>query len=281
MNAPIYISDLDGTLLQKNARLSEFSRASIISLLNKGISFTVATARSLTSTREILGDIPFTLPVICSNGGSIYHYRTIEPIHIEFLNRTLVAKVLLDIKRSGNTAFISVVKAGKEKVFYDGLPNEGMQWYHEDRRLANDDRLTLVDDISQCSEMNVTTITFMNRFFSIEKTKSFFTTAYGDRLRLNFFENKYSPGWHWLSVHSPLSTKANAIGKLLSATGLEGRPVTVFGDELNDIPMFNKAHRAIAVGNALPSVKEAAHEVIAGHSEDAVMKYILKENGLE
>ena len=58
---------------------------------------------------------------------------------------------------------------------------------------------------------------------------------------------------------------------------MEGHPVVVFGDELNDIPMFRDADRAIAVGNALPSVMELAHEVIGENSEDAVVNFILEE----
>jgi len=277
----IYISDLDGTLLQKDARLSGFAHKSIIRLLENDVAFTVATARSVTSTKEILGDIPFKIPVICSNGASIYHYETMEAIHIEFLQRPLVRKVLTDIKQRQDTAFVSVIADGREKVFYDGLPNDGMQWYYQDRLVAKDDRLTLIDDIQECADMDVTTLTFMNRFFHIEKSKAHFKDEYQNQLRLNFFENKYSPGWHWLSLHSPASTKANAIERLLSVYGSEESNVTVFGDELNDIPMFRNADRAIAVGNALPSVKEEAHQVIGEHTEDAVVKFILKDAGLE
>jgi Cof subfamily protein (haloacid dehalogenase superfamily) len=278
--APVFISDLDGTLLQPDARLSEYARASIVKLLEREVLFTIATARSVTSTREILGDLPFRLPVICSNGGSIYSYGDLRPHHVEYIPEHVIREVILDIKERSDTAFVSINDNGAEKVFYDSLPNSGMQWYHDDRVEARDKRLTFVEDIRELISQPVTTVTFMNRFFHIDKTRKFFQKNYSGQVQLNFFENKYSPGWHWLSLHAKKATKANAIRKLVDIAGLEDHPLIVFGDELNDIPMFRNADRAVAVGNALPSVMEIAHEVIGQNSEDAVVNYILEEHNM-
>lgn len=280
-NAPVYVSDLDGTLLQADATLSGRARLALTGLLEQGIDFTVATARSITSTREILGDLPLRLPVVCANGGAIYNYAAHEALHLEFMEGHVVRRVIDDIKGRGSTAYVSAVVEGCEKVFYDGLPNAGMHWYYQDRVHARDKRLTRIDDIRACAGLNVTTITFMDRFFNLVKAKRHFARQYGAALRLNFFENKYSPGWHWLSLHSPLATKDRAVQKMMELAGLAGRPLTVFGDELNDLPMFGRADRAVAVGNALPDVKAAAHHIIAPHTEDAVVGFILSEHGLD
>ena len=53
--------------------------------------------------------------------------------------------------------------------------------------------------------------------------------------------------------------------------------LTVFGDNLNDIPMMQVADCAIAVENALPEVKAAAHETIGPNTSDSVARYILKD----
>ena len=51
--ATLYISDLDGTLLNKNAQLTDNTIEIISSLIDRGVLFTIATARSLSSV-EIL-----------------------------------------------------------------------------------------------------------------------------------------------------------------------------------------------------------------------------------
>ena len=48
----------------------------------------------------------------------------------------------------------------------------------------------------------------------------------------------------------------------------------MFGDALNDLPMFSIADEAYAVANALDVVKEAATKVIGSNDEDAVAEYL-------
>ena len=64
----LYVSDLDGTLLDRNARLSDITRYGLTRLLDAGLTFTVATARHVSSVRQILEGLPLQLPVISSNG---------------------------------------------------------------------------------------------------------------------------------------------------------------------------------------------------------------------
>ena len=72
----LYVSDLDGTLVRDDLTLSDESRRDLCALLAEGALITVASARSVTSIRAILGDIPFTLPIIEFNGAFLSEYRT-------------------------------------------------------------------------------------------------------------------------------------------------------------------------------------------------------------
>ncbi|MEZ5001458.1 MAG: HAD family hydrolase [Chitinophagales bacterium] len=275
MTERIFISDLDGTLLQPDATLSDYSKEKILEILDKGIHFTVATARSVTSTKEILGDIPFKLPIICANGGSIYNYDPHELLHVEYIPKYLVSDIIHEMKSRNDSAFVSSLEDGQEKVHYDDLHNYAMNWFYEDRVKAQDKRLSKIEDIRYRAVETVTTITFMNRKHHLEKTKKHFIKKYKNQIKLNFFENKYSPGWHWLSIHSAQSSKGNAIQKLKKFTGLEKAHVTVFGDEMNDLSMFEIAEHPVAVGNALQKVKNKAKEVIDHNHQNAVVDYVL------
>ncbi len=50
--------------------------------------------------------------------------------------------------------------------------------------------------------------------------------------------------------------------------------MVAFGDNLNDLPMFGVADLAVAVGNALPDVKDAADVVIDPNYTDSVARFI-------
>jgi hydroxymethylpyrimidine pyrophosphatase-like HAD family hydrolase len=87
-------------------------------------------------------------------------------------------------------------------------------------------------------------------------------------------ENQYSPGWYWLTVYNSQATKDKAIGALIESRGLKGSELVVFGDNINDLKMFQFADRAIAVGNAQPEAIRHADQVIGSNAEDAVVRYI-------
>jgi hydroxymethylpyrimidine pyrophosphatase-like HAD family hydrolase len=52
--------------------------------------------------------------------------------------------------------------------------------------------------------------------------------------------------------------------------------LVVFGDGLNDIPMFDVADESYAVANALEEVKRIATGVIGSNEEDAVTEFLKK-----
>src|SRR5262249_4198911 len=63
----LYVSDLDGTLLGTDQRLSDASRSIINDLVAEGMLFTVATGRSLPPTELVLRGLDLRLPIICMN----------------------------------------------------------------------------------------------------------------------------------------------------------------------------------------------------------------------
>ena len=53
----LYVTDLDGTLMQSNGTLSAYTVSVINRLVEQGLAFTYATARSVESARTITGDL--------------------------------------------------------------------------------------------------------------------------------------------------------------------------------------------------------------------------------
>ena len=70
-NFPLYVSDLDGTLLRNDTSLSQYSKDTLNALLDQGLLFTVASARSIASMRHVLADLPLRLPVVEFNGAFV------------------------------------------------------------------------------------------------------------------------------------------------------------------------------------------------------------------
>jgi len=94
----------------------------------------------------------------------------------------------------------------------------------------------------------------------------------------HLFENLYSPGWFWLTVHDRRATKDQAIRTLAQRCGLTGSEIVVFGDQSNDLKMFQMADRAVAVSNAAEELKCHASVIIGPNESDSVVKFIQREN---
>ena len=83
----IYISDLDGTLLQNDGTISKYTREKLKILIKNDVKFTVASARSVISIQKILVDIPIKLPIIEFNGAFISNLKTGDHLIINEINK--------------------------------------------------------------------------------------------------------------------------------------------------------------------------------------------------
>ena len=92
------------------------------------------------------------------------------------------------------------------------------------------------------------------------------------RCSVSSYPDIFNPDIAFLEVFAPGVSKASAVEKLKRMTGADR--LTVFGDNINDLPMMAVADVAVAVGNALPEVKAAADIVIGSNRDDAVALYV-------
>ncbi|MEZ0299752.1 MAG: HAD family hydrolase, partial [Candidatus Methylacidiphilales bacterium] len=97
---------------------------------------------------------------------------------------------------------------------------------------------------------------------------------YSSEVEIHLFENLYSPGWFWLTVHDKKASKDQAIRILMETRGLSDFDLVVFGDQTNDLKMFQIATTAVAVANAVPTVLEKAGKVIGTNEQDSVVKFV-------
>nr|MCR4945196.1 HAD family hydrolase [Clostridium sp.] len=102
----LYVSDLDGTLLNSSAKISSNSTKLLNEALNNNISFTIATARTPATIVPILKNINLNMPVIAMNGCSIYDLKNNKYIHTISINSNLISKLQKLISSEGLNPFI-------------------------------------------------------------------------------------------------------------------------------------------------------------------------------
>ncbi len=276
----LFVTDLDGTLFRENAQISAFSIQSIRKILASDVSFTFATARSLTTVKKILADMPFKLPVICFNGGYIYDYNSAKPLFLEAFDVSIKMALSEIIAAGGYKPFLSTYNGISEQLYFQGLENEGVNYYYQGLLDLKDTRLQQINAFDAKLKEDWMCLLFIERREVLEPLKILIENKFSDFFELNFYENQNTPGWWWLTLHDRSATKDQAIQKLIKLCNLDDYELIVFGDQMNDFRMFQIADRAVAVENSIPELKAIATEVIGCNEDDSVMRYIVKEVGL-
>lgn len=261
----LYVSDLDGTLLRSNEKTSEYTNAVINSLVDKGMIFSYATARSLITAKKVTKGIEAKIPLIVYNGAFVIDNIT-EKILIANYFDDFVHSVLGDLFSNGVYPIVYAHINGKEKFsFVSELCTKGMKMFLDSRR--GDIRTNAVDSLCNLKEGDIFYITCIDE---PEKLKPLYE-KYKDRYHCVYQTDIYTDE-QWMEIMPLEASKSNAIKQLQSM--LDCEKIIVFGDGKNDIDMFQMADESYAVANAHEDLKQYATEVILSNDEDGVAKWL-------
>ena len=264
----LYVSDLDGTLMRNDETISAYTERTLNELIEEGLAFTYATARSVESARTITGGLRLKLPVVTRNGTVLADNSTGRHLEKALFTEEevrLLKELLPELPEYG---FVSCF-IGDEmiKTYIPGKHTPGMEKYL--RKNEHDTRLRPAADPGS---MFIGQPGYVTLIDDREKIAPIY-----ERVR-NY------PGWeclfqkdtywdeYWLEICPQNCTKAKAILKLKETFGFE--KLVVFGDSVNDLSMFRSADESYAVDNAIDELKEAATAVIGSNEEDAVADFL-------
>ena len=97
---------------------------------------------------------------------------------------------------------------------------------------------------------------------------------FGDELKYILAPEAYI-GCYFLTILHKNADKSHGIQSVSEYMGFDLEKLTVFGDNFNDVGMFELAGKSVAVANAQSGVKDLATVVLAHtNDEDAVAKYL-------
>ena len=234
----------------------------------------MASARSLATIRERLYDLPLSLPVINFNGAFLSDLHSGKHFFVNAFRDEVVSDLLEFLEPLGFHPVFSTYDGERDNLYLPEPNNPGLDWYVGERHKARDPRLRPPKALESILSEQVVCITLIDRHPILEPIRLEVLERFAGRTQIYYYENVYSPGWHWITLHDPRATKSHALEELLLLEKLDAGRLVVFGDELNDLPMFELAGHSVAVGNAHPEVCRAADEVIGFHHEDAVARYL-------
>ncbi|MGN1133523.1 MAG: HAD family hydrolase [Oscillospiraceae bacterium] len=270
----LYISDLDGTLLNSKAEISDFSLKAINSLIDKGMNFSVATARTYATVRKILSGVNFKIPVVLMNGALIFNVQTQQYVFKAHIDAKSLEYITKAIHFYDLNAFMYTVEGNELTAYYEHIANEPMRKFYEERKNKYYKKFEQISSLDNITDHVV--------YFSILDTEENLSPLYNDLKKLDsikavFYRDVYSENLWYLEIFSSEASKKNAVNFLKEHYSFD--KVCCFGDNLNDLSLFEASDYCCAVENANPQLKARANEIIQSNDNDGVAKFLLKNSG--
>lgn len=293
----LYVSDMDGTLLDSSSQLPESTVARLNEAIARGALFTVATARTPATLSVLLKDVDLNLPAIVMTGSTIWH-RDSNTYTLTHHFKPETARRILDVYREQQLpSFIYTLRDNMINIYHYGPLSPLEKDFIADRlhtpykrfhlsplqqkmlageSLTNEESLRIWEESMNHIPAKISDAVL---FFAMQNEK-IGRPAY-EHLReiedinpMFYFDTVY-PGNAMIEAFPGAATKAKAIKALAKNLGAER--IVVFGDNRNDLPMLEIADLAVAVENAIPEVREAADIVIGSNDSGAVADFILRD----
>jgi Cof subfamily protein (haloacid dehalogenase superfamily) len=272
----LIVFDLDGTLLNRQSTISDYTSETLKLLSKREIAYTVATGRTLHGARAILQGHRFDLPQAYKNGVMIWHPQQQRYSSSMTLTASELENVVQSCLHQGLTPFVFTLdEDDKSTVYHSGLQSDADLELVRVLGLDGHVRMRALDELPADGA-----VTHVN---SIGATDAVKAVVHGveDEAHLVAYSGLAREGaqWHWLDIHHSDASKGGAIETLKQLLGLER--VICFGDSDNDLSMFEAADESYAPANANAAVKAAATAVIGHHDEEGIAHFLRERFALD
>lgn len=276
-------TDMDGTLLNSVQQISPENKEAILKAQAQGVEIVVATGRSYQEATYVLNQAGLTCPIICVNGAEV---RSKEG---DVLSATPIGKQL---------AREIAARLTEKDVYFEVYTHKGAFTIDPDKAVS-----ILVDIIMSANpEANPDEITeaagarirdglihkiedyellFADEDYQIYKLLAFSLDT--DRLEAanqalaDLEELAISTSGHEnLEITNRNAQKGIALESFVTARGIDLAETMAIGDNYNDVSMFEKAGRSVAMGNAGYEIKSLCDVITDTNEESGVAKAILE-----
>lgn len=126
----LYVSDLDGTLLRTNQKTSDFTNKIINELVEEGLLFSYATARSYNTSHKVTEGMTADFPLIVYNGVFVRDNASGEMLLKNFFDEE-IKEVVLELIEHDLSPIVYAYVDGVERFTFN-IDEDGVaKWLYE------------------------------------------------------------------------------------------------------------------------------------------------------
>lgn len=264
MNLPFraIISDLDGTLLNAEHKVGNFTMETLQKLSDKGVDIFLATGRNYPDVSHIISKLAISNAMLVTSNGARANNLDGKVILNHYLPEALAIK-LMNIEFDPTTVCINSYQGDEWFINKD---IEELKKYHQDSGFC----YQVVDFATHHGRQT-------EKVFYIGKTaeallpiEKYIKANYGEQVQMTYSTPLC------LEVMAKGVCKANSLEELVKLRGYTLKDCIAFGDGMNDVEMLASVGKGCVMENADPRLKSALPhcEVIGRNRDEAVASYI-------
>ena len=265
-------TDLDGTLLNEDGKVTTETRNVIARFRARDIPFFVATGRSVCATEIAISDTGIETPFICYNGAVVY-----DPLSRVWLRHETiddhVTQELLDLCEKHALFYL---------VFHEDIKVTLPPRYDFQsalyRRLEN---IRHVDRVADIPNRAVTKFSIFTKEDEPDQAILNYMNSGDDELYVERFRMNTIPGFREFDlqttdVHARAGGKGAGVRFVMERYGLRADEVIAIGDHRNDVSMLREAGLPVAMSDAPPELKDCAELIIDHEAGDGVARFLAR-----
>lgn len=253
--------DLDGTLLNDELTISPDTAAAIQKAIRMGTVVTIATGRMFSSAKLIAEQLGIHAPLITYQGAMIRIAGEAEALYERPVPPDISEK-LVTIAREKNIH----MQVYQDDILYGDAETDKLIAYAEAVQVP----YTVEPDLVGLAKKGFTKLLFIDEPEVLDPLQKELQVLFGESAYITKSKRTY------LEVTHPEANKGSALLFLANALGIDRSEIIGIGDNHNDSELLKAAGFGIAMGNAVPEMKELADYTSLSNNDEGVLHAIDK-----
>lgn len=254
-NIRLFVSDVDGTLLNTFKKLSPATIKAVRDLRAAGIQFSLVSQRPLQGLRKLLKELQIQGACAALNGGVVVD-QSFSVVSEKNIRAALIQGIVGMIERYELVPWIYTLSA-----WYVPQPDAPHVW-HESKTLGF--LPTRFEDLGEISEPVIKISGIGDDYRAVSECEDQLRHQLGAQLSIS------RPLSNHLDISHLEANKGVAVTSIAAMLGIPLDEVATAGDGENDIPMFRVSKISIAMGQAPPEVHRAASDTTTSNGQDGL-----------
>ncbi|MDB5055624.1 MAG: Cof-like hydrolase [Bacilli bacterium] len=251
----LFVSDIDGTLLDINKNIKKSDIEAIVAMNQSGVEFCLASGRMYSEIIYIMNQIGGNYHAVCQNGASIYDKngnliaaRIFDNVTI----KSIITSVLLQFPE-----LVTIICTSSDNFVIES--NNETTRIGERFLTPLRENKELLEDIEK--GLNVTKVSIYGNVTDLQKLLNYLNGIFGDNISA-FFSDPDG-----IDIMPRNVDKGTGLAVLINNMGILPDELACVGDSFNDLAMFRFTPNSFVMNTSHPELKQSAKFTVISVAE--------------